>query len=93
MSEAKRMSDKNARNGEDMLKVIGDDIECYELLSAKETENVLREVEGRHSKLPNEIESRETSHNTLKQLIGLSLNKKEPSHVFHFVFICSLARR
>ena len=57
MSEAKRMSYKNARNEEDMLEVLEDDIERYELLSAKETENTLREVEGRHSVLPVEIES------------------------------------
>ena len=30
---------KNARNGEDMLKVLADDVEC-ELLSAKETERM-----------------------------------------------------
>ena len=61
MSEAKKMFDKNARNGEDMLEVLADDIEHYELLSAKETENVLRDAEGRHSELPTEIERGETS--------------------------------
>ena len=77
MSEAKRMSDKNARNGEDMLEVLADDIERYELLSAKETENVFREVEGRHFELPTEIESRETLDNTFikNKLDGLSLER------------------
>ena len=64
------MSDKNARNGEDLLEVLADNIEHYELLSAKENENVLRKVEGRHSGLPIEIESGETSDNTLKNLMA-----------------------
>ena len=51
----------NARNGEDILEVLPDDIERYEILSARETENELREVEGRQSELPIEIESGETS--------------------------------
>ena len=59
MSEPKRISDKSARNGKDMLEVLAD-IELYELLPAKETENVLREVEGRNSELPIEIESGQT---------------------------------
>ena len=64
------MSDKNARNGEDMLEVLADGIECYKLLSAKETENLLREAKGRHSEFPTEIESGETSGNTLKNLLA-----------------------
>ena len=64
------MSDKDARNGEDMLEIFADDIERYELLSTKETENVLREVEGRHSELPIEIESGKSSDNTLKHLLA-----------------------
>ena len=64
------MSVKDARNGEDMLEIFADDIEPSELLSAKETENVLREVDGRHSGLPIEIESGETSDNTLKNLLA-----------------------
>ena len=76
MSEEKRKSDKDARNGEDMLKVLADDIERYELLSAKETENVFREVEGRHFELLTEIESGGTSDNTfIKKLISLSLER------------------
>ena len=59
------MSDKNARNGEDMPEVLADDIKGYELLSAKETENVLREIESRHSDLAIEIKSEETSNSTL----------------------------
>ena len=54
------MPDKSARNREDMLEVLADDIERYELLSAKETKNVFSEVEGRHSEIPIEIESGET---------------------------------
>ena len=77
-------------NGEHMLEVLADDIERCELLSAEEIENVLREVEGRHSELPNEIESGETSDQYIKKLIGLIL-KKELSNVFQF-FIYSSAR-
>ena len=64
------MSDKNARNGEDMLEVLADGIECYKLLSAKETENALRGAKGRYSELPTEIESVETSDNTVKNLLA-----------------------
>ena len=49
-----------------MLEILADDIERHELLSAKETENMLRKVEVRHSDLPTEIESGETLDNTLK---------------------------
>ena len=80
MSEAKRMSDKSARNREDMLEALADDIERYALLSARETENVLRKDEGRHSDLHIEIESGETSDNTLKTFWLKS--KKEMPHVF-----------
>ena len=69
------MTDKNARNVENTLEVLADDIERYELLSAKEIENVLREVEGRHSELPIEIESGETSNQYIKKFIGLTLKR------------------
>ena len=49
-----------------MLEALVDDIERYELLSGRETENVLRKDEGRHSELPMEIETGEASNNTLK---------------------------
>ena len=64
------MSDESARNGKDLLEALADDIERYELRSARETENVLREDEGRHSELPVEIESGETSDNSLKNLLA-----------------------
>ena len=69
------MTDKNAQNGENTLEVLADDIERYELLSAKEIENVLREVEGRHSELPIEIERGETSNQYIKNFIGLTLKR------------------
>ena len=76
MSEAKRTFDKNARNGEDALKVLADDIERYELLSVKETKNVLHKVQvdilsshvkSKVEKLP--------SDTILIKLIALSLKK------------------
>ena len=70
MSEAKRMSDKSARSGEDVLEALADSIERYEFLSARKTENMLPVDEGRHSELPFEIESGETSDNTLKILLA-----------------------
>ena len=63
------MSDKNVRNEEDMLEVLADDIERYELLLAKETENILHEVESRHSELPIEIDQDHGSDITNSQAI------------------------
>ena len=40
----KRMSDRGAKSGEDMLEVLADDLSRYELLSAVEAEEILREV-------------------------------------------------
>ena len=46
------MSDRNARNGKDRMHVLVDDLSCYGLLTAEETEVVIQEVEG-YSVFPN----------------------------------------
>ena len=53
----KRMSDRGAKNGEDMLEVLVDDLDRYERLSAIETEEVLLEVEGHHYDIPIPLEN------------------------------------
>ena len=51
------MSDKSAKSGEDMLQVLADDLGRYELLSAKEYDELLRDVEGHHPDLPISLNS------------------------------------
>ena len=64
MSEAKRMSDKSARNREDMLEALADDIERYALLSARETENVFAKMKADIliSTLKSKVEKLRTIH-------------------------------
>ena len=41
-----RLSDKTARNGEDMMRILADYLSRYELLTPEKTESVLGEVKG-----------------------------------------------
>ena len=41
-----RLSDRTARNDEDMMRILADYLSCYELLSPEKTESVLEEVKG-----------------------------------------------
>ena len=45
-----RLSDRTARNGEDMMRILADYLSRYELLTPEKTESVLKEVKG-HSML------------------------------------------
>ena len=46
-----RLSDRIARNGEDMMRTLADYLGRYELLTPEKTESVLEEVKG-HSMFP-----------------------------------------
>ena len=46
-----RLSDRTARNGEDMMRILADYLSRYELLTPEKTESVLEEVKG-HSMFP-----------------------------------------
>ena len=59
----KRMSDRGAKSGEDMLEVLADDLSRYELLSAVEAEEILREVEGHHPTVPISLEQEDDNFN------------------------------
>ena len=41
-----RLSDRTARNGEDMTRILADYLRRYELLTPEKTESVLEEVKG-----------------------------------------------
>ena len=59
----KRMSDRGAKSGEDMLEVLADDLSRYELLSAVEAEEILREVEGHHPTVLISLEQEDDNFN------------------------------
>ena len=41
-----RLSDRTARNGEDMMRILADYLSRYELLTPEKTGSVLKEVKG-----------------------------------------------
>ena len=41
-----RLSDRTARNGDDMMRILADYLSRYELLTQDQTESVLEEVKG-----------------------------------------------